>query len=484
MPRPQTITRIEDEVLARSPVADSNAAFIVGFFDKGPHDQLVPCYSMAEVRATFGERNSYSSAHDAIETIFRLSQGVVYPLRELGPAPVFSAGNIYDQSGSTAPGDVALSATLKQYGTLFNSWTLVVTVDGTNFEIAVKDEDGETVETSGPLADRAAAVAWSANSTYVTLTLGASNEDPRAQTVTLASGTDDRSNATITQFNAALALSEEFKGGIVAAPGQTTDAIRSALAVHGLAYFRKAVVDFADSAVVADHTADLAQLTDLESANVVSGYVPWVTVTGVAAGTEVTVPPSAVIVGLYRRNDANGVSINQAAAGPRFGVLPAWVTGVSQTFDTNDQDDLADGSVNVIRVENGQVVVNGARTAADPDERAEWVAAPGARTVLTIAAEGDRILDGYRFAPLGRDTFMKVERDLTNLCLKYAAPPHDVFDVVDNGDGTLDIGYSVDAVTVNTAETMADRELHAQLTLRTKEMAEQVTFLISKQVIS
>lgn len=483
MPRPQTITLIEDEVLSRAPVAESNAAFIVGYFDKGPLS-LVPCYSYSEVKATFGDRNAYSSAHDAIETIFRLSQGVVYPLRAIGPTPVFATGNIFDQSGSTAPGDVALIATAKQYGSLFNSWTLAVTVDGTNFEIAVKDEDGATVETSGVLADRAAAVAWSLTSTYVGLTLGASNEDPRAQTVTFASGTDDHASGSTAAVEAALALSESIKGGLVAAPGLTTDAIRAAVAAHGLAYFRKAVMDFADSAVVADHTADQAQVTDLAAANVISGYVPWLEVTGVAAGTSITIPPSAIIIGLYRRNDANGVSINQAAAGPRYGVLPSWVTGVSQTFDSDDQDELADGSVNVIRVENGQVVVNGARTAADPDERAEWVAAPGARTVLTIAAEGDRVLDSYRFAPLGRDTFMKVERDLTDLCLKYAGPPHEVFDSVDNGDGTLDPGYSVDATTVNTAETIADRELHAQLTLRTKEMSESVIFRISKQVIS
>lgn len=483
MPRPQSTTLIEDAVLARAPVADRRAAFIVGFFEKGPHDELVSCLSVAEVEATFGERVTYSSASDAIETIFRLSGGPVYPIRELGPTPVFATAKLYDQLGSSNPGDVALTATAKQYGDYFNDWDVKVEVTGTDFEVKVLDADGATVEASGLLADRAAAVTWSADSTYIDLTLGASAEDPRAQQQSLAGGTDDHANATTTELTAALARADTPKGGFVAAPGQTTDAIHEALVAHALAYFRVAVLDSADTATVADLTADAASVTDEEGANTGSLFVPWPQISGAAAGSTVTVPPSSLLIGLYRRNDGRGESINQAAAGPQWGTAPDWVTGLSQTFDTDDQDSLADGLVNVLRIENGQVVVNGARTLADPDSRPQWASLPGARTALQIAAEGDAIVDRYRFAPLHRDTFMKLERDLLGLCARYAAPPHQAFYQRDNGDGTFDPGFSVDATSVNTPETIAARELHAQLTLTTNEFAEAITFVISKSQI-
>lgn len=494
MPRAQTNTQFEDDVLPRTLVADSKAAFIVGFFEKGP-TVLGPgglgdlrCDSNAEVKAKFGNRIAASSASDAIETIFRMSGGALYPLRELGPTPVLASANVFDQSGSTNPGDIALVLHMRQYGDLFNAYDFEITASGGNFQILIYDgqigSGGAVVETSPLLADRAAAVAWGLTSTYLSsITTGASNEDPRAQTGSFTGGTDDHSNATITEFGNALALSESLKGGLIAAPGQTTDAIRAALAAHGLTYFRKAILDFADTAVEADLVTDVADVTALDAANAADAYGPPITVQGVAAGAQVTVPASALIIGLYRRNDADDVSINQAAAGPQHGTAPDFVNGVTQTWTNAEQDTLADGLFNVIRTENGKVVVNGARTAADPDDRPQWSSAPGARTAFTVATEGDAVLDSYRFAPLINDTFIKLERDLIDVCAKYAAPPHKAFgDPVDNGDGTLDVGYSVDAgPTVNTAETKTAKQLKAKLTLRPAGFAEDIELTISQQ---
>lgn len=486
MPRAQTTVTLEDAVLARAPVADASAAFIVGFFEKGPVDQLVPCENISEVKAVFGDRVSHSSAYDAIETIFRLGGGTVYPRRQLGPTPVKATANLLDQAGSSAPGDVALVATAKQYGEYFNDYDVVVTVDGTDFVISVQDENGDTVETSPTLADRAAAVTWSDDSSYITLTLGASNEDPRAGDYSLAGGTDDYANSTITEFTAALDGLADLgapKGGFVAAPGQTTDAQHAALAAHALAYFRQAWLDSPDADVVADVVADVASITDDEGANAACLAHPWVQVSGVAAGSTVTVPPSALVIGLLRRNDGNGQSIAQPAAGPLYGVAPDWVTGVSQTFTEAEQDDLADGLVNVIRVENGQVVVNDCLTCADPDTRPQWSDCGGARVALQVAAEVDAAADKYRHSPLHRDTFMKLERDGMGICLKYAGAPHQAFYQRDNGDGTLDKGFSVDATSVNTPVTIAAKELHAQLTLTTNEHARAIEISIAKSAI-
>jgi phage tail sheath protein FI len=477
MAAPGTSVTFVDEALPRFTTPNPSAWFVVGFAERGPVEPTA-VQSLDEFVAKFGDRQTYSQLYDALDVFFREGGGEAVILRAIGPTPVKATANLLDQSGSSAPGDVALVVTAKEHGTWANGLNVEVTVSGTDFTIIVSHDTDGVLENSGTLADRAAAVTWSATSDYVTITLGASAEDPRAQGPTsLASGDDDHANATETQWLAALDLATaDFGAGLVSMPGRTTDTAHANLLAHAAQFHRTAILDSIDSAVVADLIQDAEDLQDGDTDRAGGLFAPWVTCPGLTPGTTRTVPYSALQAGMIARNDATGRSVGQPAAGI-FGVAQ-YVTGLSQeAFSESEREQLNDAGVNIGRVLNGDVRTYGNRTLVDPDDRPAWVEFSGSRVAAYIANQADAELEKHVFAVLdGRGhEIARANGAIAAICLVqynadalYGATPEDAF-FVDTGP------------TVNTSETLADRQLNAKLELQTSPAAERVSLTISKQ---
>lgn len=481
--RPGTQVSVIDSTPPRSAVADASTFFVAGFTEKGDHTEAVKVTSMAQFEDLFGARVSHGQVWDALGVFFREGGSQAYVGRVVGPAVANATINIMDQSGSSAPGDVALVATASSSGSWANSLNVVVTQpDGAGaaavFVLEVTHDTDGTLETSPELADRAEAIAWADGSDYITLALGASAENPRAASYSLAAGTDDYASATDTHWENALNLfTKDLGPGQVAMPGRTTTQAHTDLAEHANAKNRRALLDLADTPTVATLTTAGEAVRDLgENARLVLPLAPWIVVPGVLPGTERTLPPSGMVAGIIARNDQAGRSANEPSAN-ELG-KSRFATGVSQAaWSDEDRDTLNSAGVNVVRNMLGGVRLYGYRTAVDPlGADADWLNFANSRLLMAITAKADTIAERYVLRQLdGKGhTIAQFGGELRGMLLPYftsgslyGQTPDEAF--------VVDVGPNV-----NTEETIADGQLRAIIGARMSAFAELVTIELVK----
>lgn len=482
MTLPGTAIIERDSVPTRTPPVETGTAFIAGFTEKGPSVATL-VRSLRQFTDTFGGRVAHGLAYDAAEAFFREGGARAYVARVLGPAPVSATVNVFDQAGSSAPGDVALVATAVNAGAWGNSLNVEVTVSGSDFRVLVSHDTLGALEDSGLLADRAAAVAWSAGSQYVRLTLGASNEDPRAQgPLSLTGGTDDDASATDASWETALGLfAADLGPGQVLAPGRTTVQAHTDLLEHAAARNRFALLDLADTATVGTLTAAAASIRALAIAKHGQLLAPWAVVPGVAAGTTRTIPYSAIQAGLYARLSRGALDEGEAAAGLVKG-RSQFATGLAQAWPADgDRETLNDAGVTIARELPGiGVVTYGNVTPASPVSAPLDREASGRRLIMAVTAQADQIAGRYVFEQIdGRGRLLGAfAGELAGMLLSYyradalfGDTPDEAF-IVDVGDA------------VNTPETLAAGELHAAIGLRISPNAEMVIVEIARTAIT
>lgn len=480
MARPGTVVSVIDQTPPVSAPTTTDTAFIVGFTDKGPVGSATEIRSMERLKSVYGDRVSYGYVYDAVETIFRESRGTarVYVSRVVGPSPTNASVKLFDQSGSTDPADVALVVTAKNAGSWGASLNATVTVDGSNFTIEISHDTDGVVENSGTLADRAAAVTWSAGSDYVDITLGASNEDPRAvASSSFTGGTDDHSNATDATWLAALDEFDRLLGpGQVLAPGRTTTAGHTQLLDHAAANNRVALLDSTDTPTVATITAQAAAQQSDSNARYAQLLAPWVVIPGITGGTTRTVPPSAFQAGLLARSDALN-SANVPAAGENG--QARYATDLTQAWTDSQRETLNEAGVTVIRDVYNTIQTYGIRSLADPDEDSLWLQFPGARYLMSIRARVEAVAESFLFEQIdGRGiVFARLKSAIEGELLPdyeagslYGSSPEDAF-VVDTGDQ------------VNTEETIADGQIKAAVGVRVSPGAEYVYIEIARTAV-
>lgn len=480
--RPGTSISITSATPPRQAPTDTSTFFCAGITEKGSHTAAVKVTSMAQFESLFGERVSQGAVWDAMDTFFREGGSQAYIGRVVGPTPVYASAKIFDQSGSVDPGDVALVATATSVGTWANELNVVVDYDSGAFTLTVTHETDGTLETSPSLADRDEAIAWAADSDYISLALGASNEDPRDGTYSLASGTDDYASATDATWEAALNLfTADLGPGQVAAPGRTTTQGHTDIMEHAENFNRIALLDGADTATVATHTAEAATLRALGTEARTAMYLaPWLEVPGVLPGTTRTVAPSGTVAGIMARNDQAGKGQNEPSAN-ELG-QSRFASDVSQVNWTDDErNTLNDAGVNVIRNMFEGVRLYGYRTLVDPlGADADYLNAANMRLLMAIKAQADLIAERYVLRQIdGRGILIaQFGGDLRGMLLPYysagslyGSTPDEAF--------VVDVGPAV-----NTEETIADGELHAVVGVRMAPFAELVVIDIVKVPVS
>ncbi len=469
MPLPGVVVDIADAASPPAQLNNTGTAFITGLSDRGATsgnlataDAVV---SLPQFRSRYGVRQTYNGPeYDAVEAFFTEGGSRLFFSRIAGPAAVRASAAVPASSSK-------FTATAKGPGSYGNNLTVSVA----SGVITVK-ESTAIVEVSPVLADTAEAQAWaSANSDYIDITPLASGALSDATNVALTAGADDRTNITDTERQAALdRFGSDLGPGQVLMPGDTRTAAHTMLANHAVARNRFAYGDLPDTATVATITAAAAAVRGLgrEVGRHIQLLEPWL-LAPADGGTTRTVPPSGVQAGIAARLDNQG-NPNIAVAGRN--AVSRFATGVKYTRSDTDREALADAGVTVIRSIDGQVQPYDDITPVNQTTEPEWLGAAGNRLVMRIIADAQEVARSFMFQPVAGPADLAAFRGAMTEMLAGWFNRGALY----SQDGTPAGAFRVEVgPTVNTPETLAARQLRAELALKLAPNARQVNVTIT-----
>lgn len=487
---PGTLVTVNAAALPGASSASTGAWFVAGLTQRGPVGVPIACNSLADFVALCGTRQSYSPLYDSAELYFASGGSTMWVSRVVGPAATSATVTLQDRAPTPLP---TLKVQANGPGVAGNSITIsVLTGPVTGSYVIQVSYAGAIVETSPPLVTTTDAVNWgtlnpattsSPSSKWVTITdLGSTTAAPNNQpalvsNAAMSGGADDNSNASDTQFTAALAIfTPEMGPGQVSAPGRTTTATYTALLNHAQTTNRVALLDAVNgataSATITAATAAQSSATDPSYGTMLA---PWITWPGIATGSPVPswprqIPPSAAAAALMSANDAAN-DANVAAAGDNGIVVQA--LGTTQSFVDSDRAGLNGAGVSLFRVVNGAVKLYGYQSLAT-DPRWQDLANVRFRMQLVHDAEiiGDsfygsqidgqgKVISAFNGALVGSLSGYYAKGSL------YGATPAEAF--------TVDTGP-----TVNTPQTITARQLNAIESVVMSPSAESVQITITK----
>lgn len=460
---------------ARTVPLNTGTWFIAGITEQGRIDEPVEIRNMEQYIAEFGDFVSYGTLYNALDVFFREGGSIAQVVRIVGADA--EAGTIELPDGEK----VSLIATALTPGAWSNGMKIKVVVDGANFNVQVQNSGGETLEESGLVADKTAAIAWAENSSsYIELTDGGEGSgDPDAGTYTLADGDDDREAIVTADLEAAFELlSTDLGPGQVSLPGYTSTAAHEVVLDHADTHDRVAILDLADTGVAATLIAAVAALRDLDGAKHGGAFAPWAIVPGLTANTTRTVPWSCIQAGIFARNDSAGLSPNTAGAAARG--ESRYAIGLSQSawVDTV-REELNEASVNVVKTVIGNIQTYGNRCIVDPEDEPQFALLSNARLHMVITAKGNAIGAKYVFENIDakKKTFSRLNGELRAMLGKYHSE-----DAL-YGERAEEAFY-VDTDSVNTPETIQNKEINATIEVRYSPAGERVQINISRALVT
>lgn len=478
-PRPGSIVTTRVAPPPRTAPVDTGVWYVSGLADRGVTNAPVLCQNLQDFINNFGARQTYSVLYDAVETFFREGGSQVWVSRVVGPAAVVASVNLLDNAAA-----VSLVATAKKgAGAWANTLRIAVATGSAgagSFTITVSDTVLGQLEVSPDLFSQADAIAWSQQSQYISLALGASALIPaNIASAALTGGADDRNNIVEAQWTAALGrFTKDLGPGQVSAPGRSTTAAHAALLAHAAANNRTALLDAPDSPTIA--TVQAAASAQRGTNDTYGGlFAPWLVIPGATAGTTRIVPPSAGVAAKIAANEAMGNSPNAPAAGQPEGVF-SYVIGLSQpTYDNGNgkdvtRDSMYSAGVNQITYRYGQYMVFGWRTlTAENGANAEYLNLGNSRLRMAISARALFLAENYILDEINPVKLGRYRGDIEAMLSAYW--PDSLY-----GD-TPDQAFAVDTgPQVNTPVTIANRELHAAIAVRMSPDSELVVIDITK----
>lgn len=457
-------------------------AFLAGVSVKGAPLERVR--SMGEVADKIGGREAKSQIlWDTLDSYFHHGGSEAYIGRILGPNPT-TAEVTLDDAGAADTLTVQASSP-GEWGNALN--VAIVAGDGAGeFKIVITHDTDGAVATSPSLTDKAEAFAWAEAVDEIVLIDEASANDPAVVAAqSLAGGADDRVNITDAERQVALdQFTKDLGPGQVNIPGGTTSTIHAAILDHCENNGRTAILDAPDSDAIADDGAALMGVaTTVRGAtqNERCGgmFWPWDTIPGLTPGTTRTVPPSGRIMGQLSALAAAGATGNVAAAGDDG--VSDWAVGLSQDRPSDVvREDLNSAGINVSIVRFGRVTTYGWRTLADENGDPNWVDLGNRRLFTQIAALGNSIGETMVFKEIDGEgrLFRRFQSRLTAMLLPfwtagslYGKTQGEAFRVV------------VDE-SVNTPETIQNKEINADLVVKMSQHGEDVRIRVNKAAIS
>lgn len=474
--RPGINISIRDVPPPRQAPSGTGVWFVTGISEKGPNDKAQLVTSLSEFSDYFGARVSYGILYDALDIFFREGGSVAYVTRVVGPASVKASFTLQDSVPANTLKIEAVNP--GAWGNTLNVQVVAGSVGGT-FVLVISDDNLGELERSWDLADKSAAINWLLYSKYVRGIDQAGTGNPAVGVVqSLTGGADDRANITDTQWTNSLNnFTRDLGPGQVSMPGRTVSAARSSLIAHAAANNRVAILDATNINVKATLLTEVQGLYSTTSKwSAIFG--PWLTYPGVTSGTFRTIPPCAFVCGAISRADALGGSPNTPAAGINGTSLYATDLSISQLIDT-DRDDLNDAGYNAIIKKYGSVRIYGWRSLASPSNEPGWANFGNARLIMEIAAKADALAENYLFSEIDGQgiTISSFGAGLVGILMPYYSQGS-IYGDTANDAFRVDVGPSV-----NTPTTIANRELHAVISLRPSPFAEMVVIEIVKVLV-
>lgn len=459
---------------AAAPVSAGSTAngFMVGIAERGPATAPLGVVSLADFVSKYGNRvTGFPTLYDSVDAAFREGASLIYIGRAVGEGAKTSQAKLEDSGGKKV-----VNLTAESPGEWGNSLKVKVEKSGGEATIIV-ERSGTVVESIGGLTSIEAIVNWANNvSQYVNATVGEAGEAiPKAQTVELKEGEDKNSKVEQAQLETALGLFARDRGpGQVAAPGFTTEAIHKAILKHCDLNNRRALLD-----LTADTEAELVARGTALRGQQGSRYgmllAPHAVIPGLTKGTTRSVPYSAIQMGVIARNDAEGRSPGEAAAGKR--AICQYATGLSASYTDAQREALNNAGVTVAILRRGLPMTYGNRTLTNPTTDPDWLSFAASRIVMTVAALADLVLEDYEFDQI--DGHGYVFRDLAADLNGRACMPL----YLDNAlyGQTPDEAFAVNTgPEINTPQSISEEKIKAQIAIRTARTGEMLTVEIVK----
>jgi hypothetical protein len=338
-------------------------AFMVGLADWGPVGASgvnTSVSSLGAAAAVIGPPNggliqnsrttTDATLYDSADVFFREGGANLYISRVLGPNPTKGLLALQDSTGGNA---ATLTATYLGPGS--SAINVVVANAGASYTITLQDGSANVLATSPSLSNtspKTDLINWAATTNLVVATTGNTKLPATLVATPLSTGIDDHANATITNWQNALAgFGFSLGPGQVMAPNQNNTSLAgiwSALGNHALNNNRIALLDGTDGNTA---TAAVAEVTTAALPTSIQGYCGiWagnLIMPGITAGTTRTVAPSPVVAALCARADNMG-NPNIAAAGTQFPLQ--YVSGINTVYTgpiSGDISTLNNSGINV-----------------------------------------------------------------------------------------------------------------------------------------
>jgi len=435
----------------RGVLTDTATWYAVGTADIGPVDSATRIRSLADFAFVYGARSAANELlYDSLDAFFREGGGVAYVARAVGSDATAASITLQDTAGEPAN---TVVVTAKHPGGYGNGLKVAVANGGSAVVLTVTDAEGNVLETSPSLASRAAVIAWDSNYVVITPT-GSSTLLPKTSTATALSGGDsDLENIADEDYADALALFVKKLGpGQVSIPGRSGEDIYAALWAHAAANNRVVVGDVENTTSVVTLVGLAGDVPQDATQDYGALFGPWPTIPGVSGSpANRVVPASPVIAALCARVDREG-RVNRAAAGDDW---PLQYVLDFYDFSEADREVLLNAGVNTFKDDYGVLVNWGFQTTIQDHTDPFWQF-NCVRLRMRLVGEALVIGSGYLFKQIdGRGFLLRAfGSDLAAMMLAhyvndelYGETPEDAF--------------SVDSVTVNTDDTIAQGEVVA-----------------------
>lgn len=471
MPRPGVTTQILDDPVPSGPALNTGTGMIVGDTEKGPANTPTRVVSFRKYKETFGELAGGAEMYKAAYAFFNEGGLYLWVVRAVGSESVAATG--------TAAGWLEIEASSS--GAWGNDVEVVITPQGlpsgnnpAKYVVAV-NEDGVLKEQSIPL------IAEEVPSYKSKLVMLAEVPDPTypagdepAISVTLTGG-DDAGDLEIGDIAVGLdTLHYALGPAQVGVPGQTDPEIHALLDAHCAKYHRVACVDLPDTndpAVLYSAVQAISECPGKGKQILSLGQV--MQYPGEVAPAVWEVPYSGIQMGIIARVDGLNDPSQVAAGSLGYSRL---AIGPKRDFTDDEREDLNYAGVTLAKMINGQVRTYGYRTSAGQSET-NWVFFQESRVIMAITHECDSVLEEFVFKTIdGRGRiFGRVNVALTGVCQRFWSADA-LFGETPAEGFVVDTSYPG----INTIETVAAGEIHAQLRLRTSRVAEWVVLDIVK----
>lgn len=471
MPRPGVTTQVLDDFIPAGPSLNTGTGFIVGVTEKGPSTTPIRVLSFRQYKDTFGDLAGGPDMYKAAYSFFNEGGLFLWVVRAVASDAIEATGEALDWLDIVANGAGEWGNGI-EVGIIPQGIT--VDPDPVTYIVQVH-EDGTLVEQSIPLEGPAVPTFASK---FVTMTekdapVYPVGDAPKV-TVTLTGG-EDGAPPSSNEIGAALdTLRYDLGPGQVGVPGVIDPDVHALIDAHCTKYQRVACVDLPDVGEPPALFSAVQAIADLpgKGRRILSlGQV--LDYPGEVSPAVWEVPYSGVQMGIIARVDGMQDPSQVAAGTTGYSRL---AIGPKRDFTDDEREDLNYAGVTLGKVINNQFRTYGYRTSAGQNET-NWIFFQESRVVMAISHECDAAMEEFVLKTIdGRGKiFGRVNVALSGICQRYWKA--DALFGETPGEGfKVDTSYPG----INTVETVAAGEIHAQVLLRTSRIAEWIALDIVK----